>query len=89
MLTLRAQPRDAARLTGACEAVYAARGNRFSCTQAPYDRTIAFLRESADSADVDAWLAEGRAWSLEESIAAALDFEHRSQPSMPVSTSYG
>jgi predicted ATPase/transcriptional regulator with XRE-family HTH domain len=87
VLTLRGRPRDAARLTGACEKVYADRGNRLSCAQAVYDRTIALLREGSSSLDVDGWLTEGQGWSLEEAIDAALEFEQRSQRS--ASTSYG
>jgi predicted ATPase/DNA-binding XRE family transcriptional regulator len=87
VLTLRGRPQDAARLTGACEAHYADWGTRFSCTQTLYDRTIVLLHTDSSSVDVDAWLSEGRSWSFDEAIAAALEFERRSQ--LSTSTSYG
>jgi hypothetical protein len=88
VLTTRGWHSDAARLIGGSEAALARR----ECPNPPYaqilhDRTITLLRESTSNAEMDVWLAEGRTWSYEESIAAALDFERRSRPS--ASESYG
>jgi hypothetical protein len=79
VLTTRGRSSDAARLIGGSEAALATR----ECPNRPYaqtvhDRTMTLLRESTSSAELDAWLAEGRAWSYEETIAAALAFEGRS-----------
>jgi tetratricopeptide (TPR) repeat protein len=76
VLATRGRSSDAARLIGGSEAALATR----ECPNRPYaqiahDRTMTLLRESTSSTEMDAWLAEGRAWSYEETIAAALAFE--------------
>jgi hypothetical protein len=48
---------------------------------------MTLLRESTGNAEMDISLAEGRTWSYDESIPAALDFERRSRPS--ASESFG
>jgi non-specific serine/threonine protein kinase len=79
-LAARGRPREAARLTGACEVLYAEKPTRRSnCSQVIYDRTMALLKESAKGAQLEIWLAEGRRWTCEESIAAALDLERDSR----------
>jgi predicted ATPase/DNA-binding XRE family transcriptional regulator len=88
VLTTRGRHSDATRLIGGSEAALARR----ECPNPPYaqilhDQTITLLRESTSNAEMDVWLAEGRTWRYEESIAAALDFERRSRPS--ASESYG
>jgi predicted ATPase/transcriptional regulator with XRE-family HTH domain len=88
-LSTQGNARDAARLTGACEAAYRGRDDKNvrGCMKALHDKTITLLGENSTSREVDLWLAEGRTWSLEEAISAALAFEERSGPS--ASTSYG
>jgi hypothetical protein len=39
---------------------------------------MALLNESTKRTQLDVWLAEGRRWNYEESIAAALDLERDS-----------
>jgi predicted ATPase/DNA-binding XRE family transcriptional regulator len=86
VLATRGQRRDAARLIGGCEAALAERQcPRPNYAGVLYDRAITLLREGSSAGEVDAWLVEGRAWGYEETIAAALDFERRSQTSV----SYG
>jgi non-specific serine/threonine protein kinase len=80
VLAARGHASQAARLTGSCEALYATTSApRLSCFQAVYDRTMALLNASTRSSQLEAWLAEGRRWNCEESIAAALDFERDSR----------
>jgi hypothetical protein len=43
------------------------------------EHRIALLRQRLSNAQLDAYLAEGRQWSFEQTIAAALDLEARSR----------
>jgi hypothetical protein len=86
-LLARGRTRDAARLIGAWESACTEPGKQYDCARDLCARTVASLRESKGSAELDAWFVEGRGWSLEEAIAAALEFEHCSRPL--ASTSYG
>jgi predicted ATPase/DNA-binding XRE family transcriptional regulator len=87
VLLARGHAKDAARLVGAWESACAERGKPYDCAQVLYARSVASLRESTSSTELDAWFAEGRNWSVEEALATALEFEQRSQPS--ASISYG
>jgi hypothetical protein len=37
-----------------------------------YDQTLGQLGSAPNSDDLEAWIAEGRQWNLDESVAAAL-----------------
>jgi predicted ATPase/DNA-binding XRE family transcriptional regulator len=86
-LLAQGRTRVAARFIGAWESACTEPGIPSDCAQVLYARTVASLRESTSSAELDAWFVEGRNWSLEEALAAALEFEQCSQPL--ASTLYG
>jgi predicted ATPase/transcriptional regulator with XRE-family HTH domain len=85
-LVKQGHARDAARIIGAWEACTVAQF-RSGDAQALCHRTVAQLRKDSGNLELEAWLAEGRGWTLDEAIAAALEFDQRSQPM--ASTSYG
>ena len=65
--------RTAAHLMGGSDAMFAELGRpRLRSVQLLYDRTLAQLRDSVPDSDLAAWMAEGEAWSFEDTVAAAL-----------------
>lgn len=83
-LAARGQNADAARLSGACDMLQERKwsaGVYSRYTRLVLEQRIALLRQRMSSAQLDAYLAEGRRWSFEQTIAAALDLEAQSRTS--------
>ncbi|HEU5101191.1 MAG TPA: hypothetical protein VFU22_19340, partial [Roseiflexaceae bacterium] len=65
---------SAVRLLGASQALFDAIGATLaSADQADYDRSVAMTRTQLDETTFDAALAEGRAMTLNQAVAEALE----------------
>ena len=70
---LRGQHKSAAGIIGGCDALYAELGRvRWRALQDLRDRTLERLRKAVSNDEISAWIAEGRTWSFDETVAAAL-----------------